>query len=404
MNHSSRILHVLLTLVVMPVLTFAQVGSIDSLEGSAKATGTNGIVRELVHGTGIYLNDQVATASDSRLVISLLDGTQVSMGEASEMTIDEYVIDSEKATGNRGSIKLVKGFFRMVTGKITKLNPEEFRVRTKVATIGIRGCDVGYEVTDETLNVVGMAFASGESAIVRRINPAHRAPGTWDGIRDGDWQPDPALWSDSQVLDRSGRMLTVHAITGIRELAIPPPVLRRLEPPTPAPARGGASGDEATLRDDAVPLDSLMALEDLTADLPEEVDQEIQVMEPIQVDLHDPTADPLYDPAEDVVEVLTELDELRVGDEKIFDGPYDGSELPPLFPDDNGTLSEVDAEPVFNIPLGFGAPPGIGGGSLPPPIGPAGFPGGSRPVGGMTPGSGFCPGMGGAILRPPPQP
>lgn len=41
-----------------------------------------------------------------------------------------------------------RGFFRSVTGKIGKIAPERFKVKTQLATIGIRGTDFSAQLGD----------------------------------------------------------------------------------------------------------------------------------------------------------------------------------------------------------------------------------------------------------------
>ncbi|OGV57642.1 MAG: hypothetical protein A2283_02850 [Lentisphaerae bacterium RIFOXYA12_FULL_48_11] len=85
----------------------------------------------------------------------------------------------------------MKGVFRVVTGKITKINPERFRVRTKMATIGIRGCDVGFFVTEQSANVYVISLKGKESITVVARDKA--GGGEWDGLVAGKWEdPDVA--------------------------------------------------------------------------------------------------------------------------------------------------------------------------------------------------------------------
>jgi len=46
-------------------------------------------------------------------------------------------------------MELKHGFFKIVTGKIGKIAPERFKVKTKAATIGIRGTQFMASVQDE---------------------------------------------------------------------------------------------------------------------------------------------------------------------------------------------------------------------------------------------------------------
>lgn len=58
--------------------------------------------------------------------------------------------DQERDLGSRAFLSLLKGGFRAVSGSIGKLNREEYRIVTPVATIGIRGTDYFAVLCDET--------------------------------------------------------------------------------------------------------------------------------------------------------------------------------------------------------------------------------------------------------------
>jgi hypothetical protein len=133
---------------VMPLAAQAQdpIGSVVAVQGQATAKGADGQVRALEIKGPVFQNDEVVTAAKSKLQIQFEDDTIVSLGEQTAMTIDEYVYSPQKKDENACSVGFAKGIFRTITGKITKLNPDRFKVRTKMATIGIRGTDVGGEL------------------------------------------------------------------------------------------------------------------------------------------------------------------------------------------------------------------------------------------------------------------
>jgi hypothetical protein len=70
------------------------------------------------------------------------DGSTLSQGPKSTLVIDEFVYNPKNPKQNAFGIRPIKGMCRVVSGAISDLNPDEFRVRTRMATMGIRGCDV----------------------------------------------------------------------------------------------------------------------------------------------------------------------------------------------------------------------------------------------------------------------
>ncbi|MBT3296336.1 MAG: FecR domain-containing protein [Verrucomicrobia bacterium] len=121
-------------------------GEIVALEGSASAVSGDGARRNLAIKSPIFPLDRISTTENSKLQIMFVDDSIISQGEKSELVIDEYVYDPGKKSNNRAKLGITKGIFRIVTDKITRLNPKRFKVKTRMATIGIRGCDLGFKV------------------------------------------------------------------------------------------------------------------------------------------------------------------------------------------------------------------------------------------------------------------
>lgn len=144
------------------------VGMVVALQGNAVATTPAGDSRELAMASDIFLNDSIQTAPASRIQFLLNDDSLIAQGESSEMTIDEFVYNPDVATDNAFGVKLGKGLFRTVTGKITDLNPERFTVKTSRATIGIRGCDLGFKITASEDNISIITVPEGKTIF---INP-----------------------------------------------------------------------------------------------------------------------------------------------------------------------------------------------------------------------------------------
>jgi hypothetical protein len=143
------------------------IGLVVAAEGKASATDAAGAGRALGMKSDIRLNDTVKTEARSRLQILLNDDTLLAVGENSEMLMDEYVYNPAGTTNNSFGVKLGKGIFRTVTGKITDLNPDRFKVKTRLATIGIRGCDLGFDTTGEDEDTVAvLAIPKGKKVIV----------------------------------------------------------------------------------------------------------------------------------------------------------------------------------------------------------------------------------------------
>jgi hypothetical protein len=146
------------------------IGLTVAVQGKATATDASSAVRELAIKSEIQLNDSIKTGEKSRVQIMLNDDTLLAVGASSEMAIDEYVYSPAKASDNSFGVKMGKGVFRTVTGAITDLNPDRFKVKTRRATIGIRGCDLGFDTTDEDEDRVSvLAIPKGKKILITAV-------------------------------------------------------------------------------------------------------------------------------------------------------------------------------------------------------------------------------------------
>lgn len=114
-------------------------GKVAFATGQTQAVETSGNRRTLKRGDEVFSGDKLQTAARSRLQISLADGAFVSVQPDSEYQIEDYQYSGKNDGSEKAYYRLFKGGIRAVTGLIGKKNREAYKVRTAVATIGIRG-------------------------------------------------------------------------------------------------------------------------------------------------------------------------------------------------------------------------------------------------------------------------
>lgn len=137
-------------------------GEVKYLRGKATAT-LEDRVRELDKGEPVYGGETIATRRGALLVMVFRDGTDFTLTNRAEMTIDrfEYGEDAEEPSI---ATRVLRGTFRFVSGLIAKREPRAMRVDAgAVATIGIRGTHVAGEVEGDSAVVVLME-PEGEAA------------------------------------------------------------------------------------------------------------------------------------------------------------------------------------------------------------------------------------------------
>jgi hypothetical protein len=92
--------------------------------------------RPLEVGSDVQLGDIVSTGKGARLELTFSDGTTVKLGERTQFSVVEFVVEQN---GGNAVMRLMKGAFEMSSGSLLQLADASMIVQTETATIGIRG-------------------------------------------------------------------------------------------------------------------------------------------------------------------------------------------------------------------------------------------------------------------------
>lgn len=118
----------------------AGVARVDFAVGDVIAVRADGSRRALTRGAELEVGDTVDTQR-GRAQLRFQDGAYMSLQPDTSFRIDQFRF-AEKGAGNDGIVmSLLKGGMRTVTGLIGRANRQNYRLRTAVATIGIRGTE-----------------------------------------------------------------------------------------------------------------------------------------------------------------------------------------------------------------------------------------------------------------------
>lgn len=119
----------------------ANIGKITLLEGEAFVKRGEETLR-LNISDQISNNDFIETKTNSKVKITFIDNTIITIGKESSLKIEDYFFDSNNKNSAKTELNVSKGAFHAITGQIGKVNPEKFKLKTKNATIGIRGTEI----------------------------------------------------------------------------------------------------------------------------------------------------------------------------------------------------------------------------------------------------------------------
>lgn len=131
---------------ILPLSLFASIGKISAIVGTTEIQRNNINLSGFI-GFEIEKNDIVSTNNESKVKIQFNDNTIVTIGKNSTLNIEEYIYDTTNPKNSKTNLNFFKGSFKTITGQIGKINKEQFKIKTKTASIGIRGTEL---MGDET--------------------------------------------------------------------------------------------------------------------------------------------------------------------------------------------------------------------------------------------------------------
>ncbi len=108
-------------------------------------------VKNLAIDDPLEQNDRVKTAGSGAAEIQFIDDTTLTIGENSEVLLDQFVFDGTKA--RNATVQIVRGTLRFVSGSS---DDRAYQIKTPIATIGVRGTviDVSFENGEMVFNTV----------------------------------------------------------------------------------------------------------------------------------------------------------------------------------------------------------------------------------------------------------
>jgi hypothetical protein len=153
-------------------------GSVSLLTGRATALAATGSLRDLRKGDSVFSGDILVSGANSYLNLKFKDGSAMLLRPNTRFQIEQFSYNGSPASTTEATetaqpeqkafFRLLKGGFRAVSGAVGKVNRDEYRISTPVATIGIRG-------TDYTVTLCDAALCSGDPAFAD-VLPAGAVP------------------------------------------------------------------------------------------------------------------------------------------------------------------------------------------------------------------------------------
>lgn len=140
-------LRVLIALLLLPSVAYAEIGSVESFKGNINIDRNKNIF-DGKKQSPIESMDTVITKSESEAKLKFKDDTTVRITPNSRLLIDDFVYDPSNSDASKISLKAAMGTIRYASGQIARNDPQKVAIRTPTATISVRGTDFAMSVDE----------------------------------------------------------------------------------------------------------------------------------------------------------------------------------------------------------------------------------------------------------------
>ena len=125
------------------------IGRVIHTNGGLAATNNDGAVRILKRGSNIKEGDVVNTDATSKSQLRMIDGALIVLRQNTKMQFEEYRYNEKNKSTGSSIFSLLRGGFKTLSGLIGKYNKKNYKVKTHLTTIGIRGTNYGVTLCEQ---------------------------------------------------------------------------------------------------------------------------------------------------------------------------------------------------------------------------------------------------------------
>jgi hypothetical protein len=172
-------------------------GTVDALIGTAVVTRyQTGAAEPLMVGAELFEGDRIRTDAGGRLRLTLRDGSVLTFGEATGLTLNRALYAPEQDS-RHFLVRVSFGIVRAAVGLLA--SPAAFEMHTNTAVISVRGTEWIAEAKLDATAVVSLEGQVG----VRNVDPSvpgavTLGPGEGVTVTPGAPPPAPTVWGDAR--------------------------------------------------------------------------------------------------------------------------------------------------------------------------------------------------------------
>jgi hypothetical protein len=224
-------------------------GTFTFVTGEVSVVRPNGQRMAAQRGTDVDPGDTIITGANGMAQLTMIDQARLSLRPGTQFRIEEY---QRRADTDEGAVlSLLRGTLRTFTGLIASKNRDKFVMKTRVATVGIRGsgnilyaCSVADKDCDPSVTGLGTG-TEGDFTVNHTIEGSH-AVANFTSTASGV----PAQQGGAQTLITGpGQTVMVQGSLPPRYIPTPTFISDTATNPTGAPKTPASGGDSAQTRD-----------------------------------------------------------------------------------------------------------------------------------------------------------
>ena len=124
-------------LAAFPAISLAASGEFTFVTGEVTLQKANGARSVPVRGTAVDPGDRIVTGANGMVQLSMVDQARISLRPSTTFLVEQY---PQTAQGPEGAVlSLIRGTLRTFTGLVSPSGRDRYVMKTRVASVGIRG-------------------------------------------------------------------------------------------------------------------------------------------------------------------------------------------------------------------------------------------------------------------------
>ena len=159
---------------LVPLVAAAAAGQFTFVSGQVTLTKAGGQAAAAARGSAVDPGDRITTGADGMAQLTMVDQAKLSLRPNTQFVVERYPQDAASSEGV--VLNLVRGTLRTFTSLLAAANRDRYVMKTRVATVGIRGSgNILYycEGADCDPSVTGEAHGEGAIAVNHTIEGSH---------------------------------------------------------------------------------------------------------------------------------------------------------------------------------------------------------------------------------------